>query len=126
MFASKKNAAVLAIGTSLLLGGIVAGANSAAADSRNPGGWYQRIDAYSNHVFHEVFYAGEQAQVHVLGDGDTDLDLFVYDENGELICSSETFSDRESCSWYPRWTGSFYIEVMNLGSVYNQADVITN
>lgn len=72
------------------------------------------------------FRAGELAEVAISGDGDTDLDLFVYDEHGIEICRSTGPKDREYCSWRPRWTGRFRIVVHNLGPMWNQFVLVTN
>jgi hypothetical protein len=68
------------------------------------------VDAYS-----VTFRGGEQAVVAISGDGDSDLDLEVYDENGGLICRANGASDDEVCRWTPRWTGPFRIRVVNMG-----------
>src|SRR5271166_5526750 len=60
------------------------------------------------------------------GDGSSDLDLLVYDENDHLVCRSASSSDREYCRWWPRWTGPFRIEIQNLGAVANLYRVATN
>jgi len=61
------------------------------------------------------FRGGETAQVAVAGDGDSDLDLFVYDENGDLVCSDEDKTDRMFCSWQPETSGYYTIRVKNFG-----------
>jgi hypothetical protein len=61
------------------------------------------------------FRGGEAAVVAISGDGDSDLDLYVYDEFGNQICRAESRSDDEICRWNPRWTGPFTIRVRNLG-----------
>jgi hypothetical protein len=71
-------------------------------------------------VFVVYFHGGRSAAASVIGDGDTDLDLFVYDENGNLIGSDTDSTDRCLVRLHPRWTGAFQIEVRNLGSVYNE------
>ena len=65
--------------------------------------------------FRVTFRGGEPAIVAISGDGDSDLDLEVYDENGGLICRANGATDDEVCRWTPRWTGQFRIRVVNLG-----------
>lgn len=83
------------------------GYTTARANSDDPWRW-------------RVARGGELAEVAISGDGDTDLDLFVYDEYGNLICSSQSWSDDEYCSWIPRRTGEFRIVVRNHGNVWNR------
>lgn len=73
-----------------------------------------------------AFRGGEAAAVGISGDGDTDLDLFVYDENGNLIGSDTDRSDDCIVRWSPRWTGPFRIKIKNLGRVYNRYVLVTN
>lgn len=81
----------------------------------------QHIDIYE-----VVFEGGETAQVVVNGDGDTDLDLFITDENGHDICSDADPTDIMICEFTPKWTGQFTIKIKNLGSVYNAYTLRTN
>ena len=64
--------------------------------------------------------------VTVIGDGDTDLDLYVYDENGNLIDKDVDYSDDCVVSFVPKWTGVFTIKIMNRGNVYNNYIMRTN
>jgi hypothetical protein len=66
-----------------------------------------------------VFNGGQLAEAGIAGDGGSDLDLLVYDENDHLVCRSDSSSDREYCRWWPRWTGPFRLEIQNLGTASN-------
>lgn len=77
-------------------------------------------------VYTVVFTGGQLAEAGVAGDGDSDLDLLVYDDDDHLVCRSAGSSDREYCRWWPRWTGAFRIEVQNLGTVANLYRLATN
>lgn len=66
-------------------------------------------------VYRVRFDAGQQAIVLVSGDGDSDLDLFVLDENGREVCRDDDSTDQMVCTWTPRWSGPFTIRVRNLG-----------
>jgi hypothetical protein len=85
-----------------------------------------QVLANSTDVFHVTFSGGSQATVAISGDGDTDLDLYVYDENGNLVASDLSTSDTAAVSWTPAWTGDFRIEVKNRGSVYNAYSILTD
>lgn len=84
------------------------------------------VAAYSTDVFVVKFYANERATVVVSGDGDTDLDLYIYDDNGNLIAKDDDYSDDCIVNWTPRRTGQFTIKVVNRGNVYNQYVIATN
>lgn len=117
----------MAGGNSALLGLI---ADARASKSR---GAVQGAAVHSDRVLPGVtdnytltFRGGEQATVLVSGDGDTDLDLFIYDEGGNLICSDTDASDQMVCGFTPRWTGNFVIQIQNLGRVYNAYQLAVN
>jgi hypothetical protein len=77
-------------------------------------------------VYRVVFTGGQLAEAGIAGEGGSDLDLYVYDNNDNLVCRSAGSSDREYCRWWPRWTGPFRLEVQNLGSVANAYRLTTN
>jgi hypothetical protein len=80
-----------------------------------------RLAAHSSQVFNVNFWAGERGQITVRGDGDTRLELRVYDASG-LVASDSGFGYL-AVSWNTVRTGSFRIEVINHGSVYNQYEI---
>lgn len=90
------------------------------------GGWTKRVPARGAINIYERFRGGDIAEVGLQGDGDTDVDLYIYDENGREICKSIRYDDTEYCEWYPAWTGQFRIKLVNRGSVYNDTVVVTN
>ncbi len=73
-----------------------------------------------------TFDGMELAEVGIIGDGDTDLDLYVYDENGNSIGSDADYSGDCYVSWVPRRTGTFIVKVVNRGKVYNNYTLVTN
>ena len=82
------------------------------------------VKAHPIDVYTLTFRAGERACILVSGDGDTDLDLYVYDENGNLVASDTDSGDKCAAVWTPRWTGRFTIKVKNLGDVYNEYKIM--
>jgi hypothetical protein len=62
----------------------------------------------------------EVTRIRLAGDGDTCLELRVYDENGNLI-ASDTYGlgDRREVMVRPFWTGPFKVCIKNLGPVSN-------
>jgi hypothetical protein len=86
-----------------------------------------RVAAYSSDTYQPIsFNAGDRAVVAVQGDGDTELQLLVYDQNNHLIDSDTCQHSRCVATWTPSWTGPFYIVVRNMGWVYNQYQMATN
>jgi hypothetical protein len=84
------------------------------------------VAARSTITYRQCFHAGELAMVTVIGDGYTDLDLYVYDESGNLIASDTDDSDDCVVTWVPRWTGQFTIKVVNRGYTHNSFRLRTN
>lgn len=78
-----------------------------------------RVRSGKTDVYTVAFEGGKRAAVYVSGDGDTDLDLFVYDENQNLIGSDTDSTDECLVRFTPKWTGKFTIRIRNHGSVYN-------
>jgi hypothetical protein len=74
---------------------------------------------YSTDTYHVTFRGGQTASVVLSGDGDTDLDLYVYDENGFLIARDDDLLDDCIVVWVPRRSGTFTIKVVNRGSMSN-------
>ena len=87
---------------------------------------YGRVNARSYTYYYCKFWDNEIAEVVVSGDGDTDLDLYVYDENGNLITSDTDYTDDCYVRWVPAWTGTFKIKIVNRGGVYNNYVLLTN
>jgi hypothetical protein len=65
------------------------------------------------------FLAGEIAMVYIRPVAEVDLDLFVYDDLNNLICTGGGAGHDSECRWRPRHDGSFLIDVRN----NNSADV---
>jgi hypothetical protein len=104
---------------------VVGGAVEAGA-RRGPQFDVKRAPANGSVTYTVDFVGGEPARINLRGDGDTDLDLYVYDENGNLVGSDVGPTDRATVAWSPRWTGPFTIRVVNLGNVYNEYRITTN
>lgn len=79
----------------------------------------ERIAANSYKIFEFKFYRGERGAVVMKGDGDTDLDLYVYNPDGRLIAKDEHYSDEGAAGWFVSTTGTYTVKVVNRGRVYN-------
>lgn len=86
--------------------------------SRLPGG--------QTDVWKVPFYGNSYAEVSVLGDGDSNLDVLITDENRNTICYDVSWSDKVYCDFVPAWNGYFYITVKNTGRKRNSYYLLTN
>jgi len=102
------------------------GLQAIGGDVTGPNLHKDQVLANHTDIYEITFEGDEKAIVAVIGDGDTDLDLFIYDENDNLIGEDTDLTDRCSVEWTPSWTGKYSIKVKNLGSVYNEYIFITN
>lgn len=91
-----------------------------------PSRHYDVINGNSTDTYQISFIADELAEILVSGDGDTDLDLYVYDSNGNLIASDTDYTDDCYVCWMPIWTGRFIVKIVNRGPVYNRYVILTN
>lgn len=87
---------------------------------------YSSVNGNSHLDYSASFVANELAEILVSGDGDTDLDLYVYDSNGNLIAKDTDYSDDCYVRWIPAWTGRYTIRIVNRGPVYNRFVILTN
>jgi len=93
---------------------------------KGPSETQERVLAEDTDIYHTTFKGKEVAKVLVISDGDCDIDLFVYDENGNLVAKDDDDTPHCLAEWTPKWTGSFTIKVKNWGSVYSDYVLMTN
>ena len=72
------------------------------------------------------FYANSYGEVSVRSLNGCDYDLFIYDENGNLIDQDVSYSSNAYCSFVPRWTGRFTIVVKNRSRYAGRYQLTTN
>ena len=85
-----------------------------------------RVEANSSLTYTLIFRAGEPAAISVSGDKDTDLDLFVYDMNDNLVASDTDLTDQCITAWVPMKTQQYRVVIENLGNVWNAYNMIAN
>ena len=77
------------------------------------------VEAFDTDIW--TFWATSGAsRIVVDGDGDTDLDCFVYDRFGTLLGSDTDATDYCIVNIYQRSSGNIRVRIENLGSVYNE------
>lgn len=79
----------------------------------------ERIWAYSSDIYELVVGRDEEVILIVTGDGDTDLDLFVYDSRESLVDFDARDCDRCVAHWVTDQAAVYRVEVHNLGGVFN-------
>lgn len=87
---------------------------------------YDSVNGNSTDSYNISFVANQLAEILVSGDGDTDLDLYVYDSNGNIIAQDTDYSDDCYVRWVPAWTGRYIVKIVNRGPVYNRYVLLTN
>ena len=85
-----------------------------------------RLPAGQTDTWEVPFYGDSYAELAVVGDGDSNLDVLVTDENGNTICYDVSWSDKIYCDFVPAWNGYFYVTVQNNGSSRNSYYLMTN
>lgn len=116
----------LILASALLAGLLAFNPTAAFADPAGGSkGGVTTVKAHSTDVYEVVFRGGEATEIAISGDGDTCLELRVYDENGRLV-ASDTFGggDDRHVVVRPKWTGEFTVKVKNLGPVSNQYAIV--
>jgi len=112
--------------TALMMSCVIGSSFGAAGALQGPILHSDTVNAYATDVYTITFKRGELARVGVVGDGYTDLDLYIYDENGNLIDFDDDSTATCLCEWVPKWTGKFTIKIKNRGSVYSDYVLATN
>ena len=79
-----------------------------------------RVAANGSNVHTIVYNGGEQADFAIAGDGDTALNIVVKDGAGNVITRTRGPGDRARVTWNPSRTMTYYVYVINAGSVYNE------
>jgi hypothetical protein len=106
---------------------LAAVSNVAFAGSETGAGVYTKAcPAFGKTVIFERYVGGQTARLALVGDGDTDLDIYVYDRFGNLVASGTGLRDREVVSFFPLVTGNYRIEIVNRGGVFNRFALATN
>src|SRR5437879_3274141 len=86
--------------------------------------WTKTLKKGSEVVYKIVFVAEKNAQRQhaefaVIGDGSTDVDIEVYDAQGNAVTKDVFFTDLALCRWVPSTTQEYTIRVKNLGGEDN-------
>jgi hypothetical protein len=78
------------------------------------------------HKYEQIFKKGRTAIVTVIGNGDTPLALYVFDENKNKITADLGPGDQCRVEWMPESNGAYSISIKNQGAVENRYRLVTN
>lgn len=93
---------------------------------KGPGVHKDRILPGDSDIFKLFLSKGNKAIVKVIGDGDCDLQLFIYDKDLNLITQNTESGDRLNVAWMPEETDNYYIKVKSLCPVWADYVVVIN
>lgn len=116
------NANVSALATQLQ-NRLATGAKGAVGGPRST---VDRVLSNTTDIWEISFRGGERGSIRVDGDGDTDLDCYVYNSAGTLVAYDNDLTDYCVLDWYQSSTGNIRLEIRNLGDVYNEYILSTN
>jgi len=87
----------------------------------------RRISKEGTDLLRFHYEAGKgPARITIRGDGDTNLDLFVFGPKKQEVARATGPTDREQVTWEPKATGYYTIKVQNLGEIWNQYVLTTD
>lgn len=102
---------------------LASGAKGAVGGPRST---VDRVLSNTTDIWEIGFRGGERGSIRVDGDGDTDLDCYVYNSAGTLLAYDNDLTDYCILDWYQSSTGNIRLEIKNLGDVYNEYILSTN
>ena len=91
-----------------------------------PASWNGTVFADSDKTIYASFKKGQLAEITIQGDGKSDLDLYVYDEDGNLVTSDNGKYDECYVSWTPKQTLAYKIVIKNGGTTDNECMLVSN
>jgi hypothetical protein len=100
----------VALGTTLL---VLAMATVPAIAGRVGGAVCQDDSVMSGYskTYSLTFRGGERAAVEASGDGD--IDIYVYDSDGDLVVKDSLSDAHPVAVWYPRYTDTYKVRIVN-------------
>jgi hypothetical protein len=84
-----------------------------------------RVEAFDTDIW-TVWVSGGDRRVVVEGDGDTDLDCYVYDMAGRLLGKDDDRTDYCIVDIWRANSGNVKVHIANLGDVYNRYELRVN
>ena len=86
----------------------------------------RRLRARETYGFTIEARRNEVLRVAAIGDGDTNIDLALRDQNGAVICSDGSLDHYPVCTVARPQAGPIRIEIVNRGEVWSRVQILTN
>ena len=106
--------------------GLLTLADAGRADSQEGSRRWTRVVKKQSEVVYKIVFIGDSkdpnkkyAEFAVIGDGGTDIDIYVLDADGKEVASDTSPSDLAHVRWVPTKTQEYTIKVCNLGNQDN-------
>lgn len=115
---------MLSLAVVLAMGAACCGLASASPKDGPKLGIDMRLGAKATDSFTVVLRGQEWTSIDLVGDGYTDLDVYVYNSNGLCIARHTDSSDRCHIEFFTLTDARYEIRVVNRGDVYNEYDLL--
>ena len=86
----------------------------------------RRLRARETYSFTIEARRNEVLRVAAIGDGDTNIDLALRDQNGAVVCSDGSLDHYPVCTVARPQAGPIRIEIVNRGDVWSRVQILTN
>jgi hypothetical protein len=84
------------------------------------------IKPMDTNIYYGIFKKDDISVLKISGDGSTDFDCYLYDENNNHVAEDIRGIDECLIVWSPKWTGKFKIVIRNLGAACNEFTISSN
>jgi len=92
----------------------------ADAGTGEPKRWKRKVPKNSDVIYKIKYFANQDAEFAVIGEGNTDVDIHVLDEGGREVTKDVALTDLALVRWRPAKTQVFTIIVRNLHNEDNE------
>ena len=86
----------------------------------------RRLRARATYSFTIEARRNEVLRVAAIGDGDTNIDLALRDQNGAVVCSDGSLDHYPVCTVARPQAGPIRIQIVNRGEVWSRVQILTN
>ena len=110
-----------AIAKFFLVALLIGSTATASVASPIPGPWRSvtSVNAFDSDFYTTTLRGGEYTAITIIGDGDTDLNVAVYNAAGQRITGTTGRGDKFTLRFVPSASGTYRIEVRNHGGIHN-------